>query len=265
MPEGDTIARLARDLRAALVGRTVQSSKFMTPQTALVDLSGRSCDAVISVGKHLLLRFGGDVTLHVHLRMDGRLRMRGAVASARSRSTYSHTVRFVIAFDEVELVGDRVPVVEILPTAGESQVVGHLGPDLCGSSWDGGSAAVAVTRLGRRPERAVIEAVLDQRNMAGVGNVWAVESCFLLGLYPWTPVADAGDLHRIVALERRLLVSGLRIPGHVTTGDRRRGHTHWVYGRSGEPCRRCGVPITMLVGRSEAARTTWWCPTCQPP
>jgi endonuclease VIII len=268
VPEGDSIARLAIRLRAELPGRTVVWSRFMTARTALVDLAGRSLDEISSVGKHLLLRFSGGVTLHVHLGMDGSLQVRpGGVRPAAARrveSSYRHTVRFVIGFEATDLVGDDVSVVEIVPTDQEERVVGHLGPDLCGPAWDDRSVEGAVARLGSGPDRPVIEALLDQRNLAGVGNVWAVESCFLLGLYPWTPITDVGDLRRMVRLERRLLLSGIRTPGHVTTGDRRPRFAHWVYRRSNEPCRRCGVPIaTRLSGRG-AQRTTWWCPSCQP-
>ena len=265
MPEGDSIARLAARLRAALVGRTVTSSAFAVAGIATSDLTGRTLVEVGSYGKHLLARFDGTppVTLHVHLRMDGSVRVQRL---GRGAPRISHDIRFVVVFADVVAVGERVPVVELVETAREHDVVGHLGPDLLAPDWGPPAAAEAVRRLGTTPDRPVIEALLDQRNLAGVGNLYAVEGCFIAGLYPWRPVASLLDrLPAVVDLEHRMLVQGVRSGVQVTTGDRRNGRTHWVYGRKDQPCRRCGATVRFDPGDGgPGTRATWWCPHCQP-
>ena len=109
-----------------------------------------------------------------------------------------------------------------------------------------------------------MEALLDQRNLAGIGNLWAVETCYLRGVSPWTPVREV-DLRAAVRLARRMMRHSLEHPGQVTTGDTRRGRTHWVYGRAERPCRRCATPVAFRDGGpGPYERETWWCPHCQP-
>jgi endonuclease VIII len=117
----------------------------------------------------------------------------------------------------------------------------------------------------RTPTAPLVEALLDQKNLAGIGNLWAVESCFLRGASPWTPVREV-DLRATVRLARRMLRHAVDHPGMVTTGDTRRGQTHWVYGRAERPCRRCGTPVDYRdsVPGTAYSRETWWCPRCQP-
>ena len=160
--------------------------------------------------------------------------------------------------------GLRLPVVELVPTAEEDRVLGHLGPDVLGDDWGERGEAEAVRRLTARPGLPVVEALLDQRHLAGIGNLWAVETLYLRGVGPWRPVGDV-DLPPLLRLARRMMTYALTHPAQVTTGDTRPGRTHWVYGRAGRPCWRCGTPVQVrdATGRPYE-RETWWCPTCQP-
>ena len=260
MPEGDSVYKAARRLAAGLVGRTVTASEFRVPQHATADLSGREITAFDSYGKHMLTRFAGGLTLHTHFEMDGAWQVVGP-GKTLPRS-FDDEIRLVLATDGPTAYALRMPVLELLETARESEVVGHLGPDLLGPSWD---AAVAADRLLREPARPLVEALLDQKNLAGIGNLWAIETCFLRGHSPWTQVGEV-DLPALLTLVRRMLRHSLEHPGQVTTGDTRRGMTHWVYGRAGRPCRRCGTEVDFrdAVTGTAYARESWWCPRCQP-
>ena len=260
MPEGDSVWKAARRMADALVGRTVTASDFRVPQHATADLSGREVLAFDSYGKHMLTRFTGGVTLHTHFEMDGAWQLVGH--GKRLPAGFDDEVRLVLSTDGPTAYALRMPVLELVATPDEASVVGHLGPDLLGPSWDEDEA---VRRLSSDPERPVVEAVLDQRNLAGIGNLWAVETCYLRGVSPWTPVRDV-DLPGLVRLARRMMRHSLEHPGQVTTGDTRRGRTHWLYGRAERPCRRCGTPVGFRdsVTGTSYARETWWCPSCQP-
>ena len=146
-------------------------------------------------------------------------------------------------------------------------MVGHLGPDLLDDGWDADLLAEAVRRLGARPDREVRLALLDQTLVAGLGNLYTNELCFLRGLSPWLPVGEVrgGGLEPLVALGRRLLLANRDAAAQVTTGDARRGRQHWVFERTRQPCRRCGTPIRSAEqGEAPRRRLTYWCPSCQP-
>ncbi len=259
VPEGDSVWKAARRMREHLVGRTVVRSDFRVPQHATADLSGRQVTAFDSYGKHMLTRFSGGLTLHTHFEMDGAWQVVGA-GKVLPRS-FEDEIRLVLETDGPIAYALRMPVLELVPTAEEDRVVGHLGPDLLAASWDEDEA---VQRLLRDQQRPLVEALLDQRNLAGIGNLWAVETCYLRGHSPWTPVGDV-DLRATVQLARRMMRHSLEHPGQITTGDIRRGMTHWVYGRAERPCRRCGTPVAFRDATGEPyARETWWCPRCQP-
>jgi len=246
-------------MAAGLVGRTVTGSDFRVPQHATADLAGREVLAFDSYGKHMLTRFGGGLTLHTHFEMDGSWQLVGA--GKQLPATFEDEIRLVLRTLGPTAYALRMPVLELLPTDREHEVLGHLGPDLLGPGWD---EAEAVRRLSAEPERPIAEAVLDQRNLAGIGNLWAVETCYLRGVSPWTPVREV-DLAAFVQLARRMMRYSLEHPGQVTTGDTRRGQTHWVYGRAERPCRRCGTPVAFRDATGAPyARETWWCPVCQP-
>jgi endonuclease-8 len=247
----------ARRLHEALAGKVLTRSDFRVPRFATADLSGQTVTEAISRGKHLLTRTDAGVTVHTHLRMDGSWRVRPAT----ERVTGGHRIRLILANGTWQAVGYLLGVVEILPTATEHTVVGHLGPDLLGPDWD---PAEAERRLRASPARPVGEALLDQRNLAGIGNIFATEVLFLRGLSPWRPVGEADDLRALVDLAQRLLDANKERPGIITTGSRRRGEETWIYGRAGQPCRRCGITIGRAQqGDPGEERVRAWCPNCQ--
>ena len=259
MPEGDTVWLTAHRLHAALAGRPLLRADLRVPKLATVDLVGRRLLEVVPRGKHLMARLDGDVTLHSHLRMDGSWHL--YAPGERWRGGPAHQVRAVLGTETRTAVGYRLPVLELLPTAEEGKVVGHLGPDLLGPDWD---AARALAALAADPARPVGEALLDQRNLAGLGNVYVAELCFLRGVTPWTPFGEVAAPGKLVVLARRLLEANKARPGHVTTGDTRRGRTNWVYGREHQPCLRCGTPVrSARHGQEEQSRVAYWCPRCQ--
>jgi endonuclease-8 len=261
MPEGDAVWRVSRQLDAALAGRTLTRSDFRVPRFATTNLTGRSVQQALARGKHLLIRVDGGVTIHTHLRMDGSWR----IQPAGRYPPRDHRIRLVLANAEWQAVGYLLGVVEVLPTARETSALGHLGPDLLGQDWD---AAEAVRRLKAEPGRPIGEALLDQRNLAGIGNLYKSEVLFLRGISPWRPVGEAGELEPVVELARRLLDANKERAGQVTTGNPARGEETWVYGRAGRACRRCGARVLAdgYAGRGGPARerVTFWCPTCQP-
>ncbi|MFG1808306.1 DNA-formamidopyrimidine glycosylase family protein [Streptomyces sp. NPDC049040] len=259
MPEGDTIWLTAQRLDSALAGRPLVRADLRVPQLATVELAGRQVLEVVSRGKHLMTRLEGDWTLHSHLRMDGSWHL--YAPGERWRGGPEHQVRAVLENESRIAVGYRLPVLALLPTGEESTVVGHLGPDLLGPDWD---PAAALRRLAAGPERPVGEALLDQRNLAGIGNVYVAELCFLRGVTPWTPYGEVTAPEKMVLLAKRLLEANKARPGHVTTGDTRRGRTHWVYDRAHRPCLRCGTQVKVGEhGPVDQRRVAYWCPRCQ--
>ncbi len=265
MPEGDTVWRTARHLDQALTGAVLQHSDFRVPDLATVDLSGAPVLGTVSRGKHLLTRFGGTgpsapLTLHTHLKMEGSWHLyRPATRWQRP----GHQARVVLVTETWTAVGFSLGIVELVETAAECDVLPPLGPDLLGPDWD---AAEAVRRLAGRPDRPVAEALLDQRNLAGVGNLYKSELCFLVGAHPWAPVSSV-DLDRLVRLARAVLEANKHRVEQTTTGDLRRGRQTWVYRRDKQPCRRCGTPVRVAMQGDPSLptgeRATYWCPTCQ--
>lgn len=256
MPEGDTVYRAARRLDA-FSGQVLTASDLRIPSLATADLSGRTVLETVSRGKHLLMRFEGEMTLHSHLKMEGAWDVHG-IGGRRRRP--EHEIRAILRTDKTEAIGYSV-LLDLVPTPAESSLVGHLGPDLLGPDWD---AEVAVARIQRLPHVAVGEALLDQRNLAGIGNVFRAEICFVAGIDPHTPVAEVDKLPRMVAIAKRMLDLNRDRHSRVTTGDTRPGRRTWVYGRRG-PCLRCGTQIRNdELGPEGQERTVWWCPSCQP-
>lgn len=257
MPEGDTVWYAARRLRAALAGQVLVRSDFRVPRLATADLAGQTVTEVISRGKHLLMRTDGDMTVHTHLKMDGFWRV-----SPTGEPRRDHRIRLVLANAKWQAAGYLLGAVDLVRTSEEGEVTGHLGPDLLGPDWD---AAEAVRRLGEQPDRPVAEALLDQRNLAGIGNYFVTEILFLRGISPWRPVGEVKDLPGLTGLAQRMLdASKLRPHQRATTGDLGRGQRDWAYGRAGKPCRRCGTPIRRgEQGPAGQERVRYWCPSCQ--
>ncbi|MEO8330779.1 MAG: DNA-formamidopyrimidine glycosylase family protein [Candidatus Nanopelagicales bacterium] len=260
MPEGDTVWRTAQRLHNALAGETLTRSDFRVPAFATSDLSGRKVLEVVPRGKHLLARIEGDLTLHTHLRMEGAWRVYSR--PSRWRGGPSWQIRLILSTDTIDAVGYRLPVVELLPTAREADVVGHIGPDLLDPAFD---KETALQRLRERPDQQIGPALLDQRNLAGIGNLYKAETLFVCRVSPWSRVGDVADLGRIVEEGRRLLMSNRERPEQSTTGDLRRGFRHFVFERERLPCRRCGSPVmSRRQGQPPRDRITYWCATCQP-
>jgi endonuclease-8 len=260
MPEGDTVWLTAHRLHQALAGEVVTVFDLRVPALATTDLRGVTVVDVIARGKHILTRFDNDLTLHSHLRMDGSWYL--TRAGARPRRHPEHMIRALLGNAGWLATGYRMHDLRIVTRAGEDELVGHLGPDLLGSDWD---ADAAVDRLLQAPDRTVGEALLDQRNLAGIGNMYKCEVLFVERVHPWTPVADVPDLVRVVTTAQRLLRANRDHPEQSTTGMIGRGREHWVYGRSGDACLRCRTPIRRAdQGTAPQARSTYWCPRCQP-
>jgi endonuclease VIII len=258
MPEGDVVWRTARQLDEALTGRTLTRSDFRVPRFATTDLTGRAVTGTVSRGKHLLTRVDGGLTIHTHLRMDGSWRIR----PAGDYLPRDHRIRLILANEARQALGYLLGVVEVLPTRQEERAVGHLGPDLLGPGWDPGEA---VRRLQAVPDRAIGEALLDQRNLAGLGTIYRAETLFLRGVSPWRPAGEVDALPELVGLAQRLLDANKERIGTVTTGNPARGQETWVYGRAGRPCRRCGTPVRKASqGAPPQERDVFWCPHCQP-
>ena len=262
MPEGDTVWLAARRLHDALAGRALTHTDFRVPALAAADLAGETVLEVASRGKHLLIRTDASRTVHTHFRMDGAWHLYRP--GARWTAGPEWQVRVVLANAEWYAIGYRMPVVDILPTADESSVVGHLGPDLLGADWD---AEVAVANLRSTPDREIGPALLDQRNLAGIGNLYKTEALYLSGITPWTAVRNVPDLDAVVRRAHRLLHTNKAHWHQTTTGSLRRGEQHWVFERPGRPCRRCGATIAAAMqaepDQPTHARICYWCPTCQ--
>ncbi len=274
MPEGDTLYRTARTLHRALAGGVVTHFESAYPKLTRVHedhpITGRTVERVGARGKHLLLALSGGLTLHTHLRMNGSWHLyRPGEAWQAPRGD----MRVVIGTAEFVAVGFRVPVAEFLD---ERALLRHpqlsaLGPDLLDPGFDEAEALARLAGAGTRP---VAEALLDQRVVAGIGNVFKSETLFVERVHPATRVADLDHARRAALLRagRRLLLANVTDESGVAIltwrGLRRttrRSHPAerlWVYGRGGEPCRTCGTPVAVEKS-GEDARLTFWCPSCQ--
>ncbi len=260
MPEGDTVYRAARQLHSALSGATLVRADLRVPQHATADLVGAQVLETVPRGKHLLTRLARDDdrwTLHTHLKMEGIWRV---YRDGRRWDRPAHQARVVLEVPGVAAVGFSLGIVALIHTADESSAVGHLGPDLLGPDWD---AEEALRRLRATPERGIKEALLDQRNLAGIGNVFAAELLFLAGAHPLTPTGDVAALPRLVHRSRQALELNKDRTTRTLTGNLRA--PLWVYGRDGAPCRRCRTRIlTGEHGPVGQERVSYWCPHCQP-
>lgn len=257
MPEGDTVWRTANSLRDALDGKVLTTCDIRVPRYATVDFTGETVESVLSAGKHLVIEVGGKV-IHSHLKMEGAWHVYQPDTSWRRPA---HQARIVLGTTDRVAVGFELGVVEVLDTVEEA--VGYLGPDLLGPLWD---ADAARANLESEPERPIGLALLDQRLIAGLGNVYRNEILFLRGVDPHTPVSGAGDLSKMIDLSYRTITANKNRNGRTFTGDLRAGRHFWVYGRAKKPCRRCGTPIRegLLGDNPLEERQIYWCPRCQP-
>jgi len=263
VPEGDTVHRTAHRLTEALGGATLTHGEIRHPRLSTVDLAGRVVLNVRPVGKHLFVRFDSDVSLHNHLRMDGGWHVYAAGERWRRPG---HQARVVLRTAELSAIGFHLHDLALVRTADERRLVEHLGPDLLADDWDDRHAAEAAERLVAEPDRQLGVALLDQRVMAGIGNVYKSEACFLLGASPWTPVGEV-DAAETVRLCRELLSRNATSVVRNTTGLTRHGEELWVYGRTRSGCLRCGGRVHAgnqgdALDRY-AERITYYCPRCQ--
>ncbi len=263
MPEGDSVWRAAAKLHSALSGATLVASDLRTPSLATVDLRGRRTIEVVPRGKHLLHRIEGDLTLHSHLRMEGRWRTYRASWAQSTSITQDHRVRAILVTEQQCAVGRSLGMLDLVRTSNEDTVVGHLGPDLLDPRFD---LSAALANLGSVPGRAVAEALLDQRNLAGIGTIFASEPLFLHGINPWRPIEDLGEdgTRTVVGTARRLLVLSCRLGRTTMTGRADMTDDAWVHGRMGLPCKKCGTTVRLApIGQQPHERVIFYCPHCQ--
>ena len=261
MPEGDTIRRTARSLDAALAGRSVTRLESRDVRVAAaaerLGIVGRTVARVESRGKHLLLLFEGGAALHSHLGMHGRWNL------ARSPLAGCGAASVVLEAGAVVAVCRGAALVELLSARelARHPALARLGPDLLGDGFDPVRARARLRACG---ERAIAAALLDQAVLAGIGNVYKSEVLFVCGVSPLEPVSalDDATLAALIAAARRLMQRNLGAGPRRTTSVLSPLPLH-VYRRGGQPCRVCGTPIARIV-QGEPARSTWFCPTCQP-
>jgi endonuclease-8 len=259
MPEGDTIHAAARRVGEALVGRQIESIE--TPQRRhAMDrwperLAGRAVRSVDAKGKHLFLRFEGDLTLHSHLRMGGWW---GVFRKGERWRRSPRRAWLVLRTPEHEVVQFDGPVLELM-TEGRTRFdrrLAALGPDILAPELDSDEF---IERLRARDQtRGVGEALLDQRIVAGIGNMWKSEGCWAAGIDPWRRVANVSDDEAlaVVAATRPLMQASVERGGRGAKRELR------VFERTGRPCPRCATPIRQR-GQGDDNRTTYWCPGCQ--
>jgi len=258
MPEGDTLHRTAIGLAPHLVGRPVSAARARPGGPQVQRIVGATITGVEAVGKNLLIRFDNGLELRTHLRMTGswhryRPGERWRRPAARARLVLEVPGAVAVCFD--------APVIELFETRAEAvhPAIARLGPDLLDDAWGPELADAAVRRLAdpARAGRSVSAALLDQRAVAGIGNIWRNETLFHERVHPWTPIGelDQWTIERLVGTARRLLRASVdATPGRAPMA---------VYGRAGRPCRRCGTLIRSAPLDREVPRTTYWCPACQ--
>ena len=264
VPEGDTIHYAARRIGAALVGREIVEIETPQPRHSLdrwpERLRGRAVRRVDAHGKHLFVRFEGDLTLHSHLRMTGKW---GVYRRGERWRRSPRRAWLVIRTGEHEVVQFDGPVLELMTDSRTrfDQRLAGLGPDLIAGDFD---ERAFLSRLrDDDPTRGIGEALLDQRNVAGVGNVWKNESCFLARVDPWRATADVSDEEALAIVHAaRPLMRESAARGPRTTTAPGGEWSLWVHDRSGLPCRRCDTPVRSR-GQGDYNRTTFWCPRCQ--
>lgn len=293
MPEGDTVFRTCVRLNEALANRVLLAADLRWPGLSTAELAGMAVTEVIPRGKHILTRLDSGWTLHSHLKMEGQWRIsrtgeRPAAQGPNNRRPNSprpndprpndprpndprrrerfdpagrgsDSVRALLVTDEWTAIGLRLGMLDLVRTADEGTLVGHLGPDILSPDFD---EQLAVANL-RGPIGA---ALLDQRNLAGIGTMWASESLFLRRVFPWADAADLGPgaVTGVVERARRLMTANLPYSVQTSTGIRRDGENTYVHGRSGRPCRRCGTTIRVAqIGPPTRERAMFYCTTCQ--
>lgn len=266
MPEGDTLARIADVLGRILVGQEVTSARGRPGGAQLERVVGSTIETIEARGKHLVISFSNGLTLHSHLGLHGewhryRPHERWRVPASRAVAVLETPVQVAVCFD--------APTVELIETRALPVHPGlnRLGSDVAKESFDP-QRALRALRDPSRAAAAVGDALLDQSAVAGLGNVYRSELCFLERVNPFTHVSEVSDetLTRMLVRGSQLSKANSRGGARITTSPGTPGNTY-VYGRAGRPCRRCGTPISSAVSRapwSDTPRRVYWCPSCQP-
>jgi endonuclease-8 len=256
VPEGDTIHYAARRIRPVLEGHV--PDEIATPHPRFgrdrwpERLAGRAVRSVDAIGKHLFLRFEGGLVIHSHLRMTGSWRVRDTGGPLPA------TAWLVLRRGDQEVVQLKGPVLELMTesrTRFDPRIAG-LGPDIVAPEFD-------EQRFLRRlreddPTRGIGDALLDQRTIAGIGNLWKSEGCFAAGIDPWRPTGEVSDEQALA------IVRELRPRMQASATDGRQDVWRRVYNAAGRPCPRCGPPALIKGrGQGDGNRPTFWCPSCQ--
>jgi len=271
MPEGDTIASAAKRIRAAVIDKPIEAVETRHPRFARdrcdERLAGRGVRAVDTHGKNLFLRFEGGLTIYSHLRMGGWW---GVTRHGERWRRSPHRAWLVLRTPEHEVVQFDGPILELM-TDGRSRIdqrIAALGPDILAP--DGFDEKEFLRRLrDDDPTRYIGDALLDQRNVAGLGTIWRSEGCFIAGVDPWRRVRDVSDEEALEVLRvaRPLMQMSVENNGRPVTWRpevpaRGRENRFWVFNREGQPCRRCDT-IVRQRGQGDDNRRSFWCPTCQ--
>jgi endonuclease-8 len=254
MPEGDTILRLASKINERLSGARALASIFRHPRLATADLSGRVLIGATSHGKHLFLNWDDDRSLHIHLLMQGQVHLgRRPIAEEWRR-------RFEIEFEGKTLTGVDIPLLHLIPTSKTGDFIGHLGPDLCGAL----DLDVAIDRVAADSDAHLGAALLDQRNVAGFGNVYAVEVPFICGIAPMTTVGTIDGLDALLSIGAALIRANARLGPQNTTGRKLSTSDQWILGTTRRDCPICGSILHRRSGSNcPWNRRTIWCEGCQ--
>ena len=256
MPEGDTIRRLADRITQRFAGQRCQRCVTRDPRLVGVDFTESRLEAAASVGKHLLIRFDDGRTLHAHLLMTGSW----VVGRAPTQPEWRR--RIELWFEDGRLTGLDLPLLGVVPTADEDALIGHLGPDLC--AVEPPDVDEIVARIERDPATPLAAALLDQRNVAGFGNIYAVELPFIVGVSPNQLIGTLDGLEAMVAMGASLIRVNARRGPQNTTGRKLATADHWVYSRRGRPCPICATRLEGCTdGESPWHRVSTWCPSCQ--
>jgi endonuclease VIII len=275
MPEGDTIFRAARTLHRALANQTVTAFESVLPKLERVEIdtpvTGRTIEKVEANGKWMLIHFSGGLILLTHMLMSGSWHL---YRPNEKWKRHRFHMRILIRTQNIDAVAFNVPIAEFhtANTLRRRHAFNQLGPDVLAPEYND---AEILRRLRAHPNTEIAEALLTQSILAGIGNVFKSELCFACNVNPFRKVATLSitELTCLVGTARKYLQanvtdnSGDQIVTHTglrrTTGRADREENLWVYKRHGESCRKCGTRIERRK-QAPSARTTFWCPTCQP-
>jgi endonuclease VIII len=267
VPEGDTIHRAARTLNTALAGQTVKRFETVFSQLARVDhdapLAGRTIERVFAAGKNMIMDFSGDLHLRTHMRMNGTWHIYRPGERWKKRRD---EMRILLETDQWVAVGFNIPVAEFhdAESLERQEDLRHIGPDLLGETFDHGEA---LRRIRARGDGEIADVILNQRVVAGIGNEYKSELLFLAQINPFTKVNMLTDdrLDLLLRTSRKIMQANVkkRSAARITNFSLDIRNKQWVYGRGGQPCRKCGTAV-QFAKQGKDARGTYWCPRCQP-